>query len=256
MTIVMDHTFERLKTGIKGLDDLVEGGFPKGRTILVSGATGTGKSIFGMQFIYKGAVDYGEPGVFVTFDENPDKMREDLLRFGWDIHEEEKKDKVAIIDGSSARAGSPSEEEHLLMPGLDFNKLLVDMIGVCKKLGAKRLVVDSIPAIGQLLEREGDIRRNLLKLSYVLGKTGVTTIITSEIEEQDMKQGPTKFSKYGVEEYVADGVILLNMLSIGSTENRTAYIRKMRGTKHSLAIHPLQINEHGLNIKKAEDIFK
>ncbi|MEM4255531.1 MAG: ATPase domain-containing protein [Candidatus Norongarragalinales archaeon] len=253
----MADGFDRVKTGIKGLDELIEGGIPRGRTVLVSGASGTGKSIFGMEFLYKGATEYNEPGVFVTFDEHPDKIRQDMLRFGWNIAEEEKHDKIAILDGSSAKIGAPSDEEHLLMPGLDFNKLLVEMLATARKVGAKRLVVDSIPAMGQLLEKEGDIRKNILKLSYTLGKSGITSILTSEIEEQDAsKTGSLKFSKYGVEEYVADGVILLNMLSIGSSENRTAYIRKMRGTKHSLAFHPFAITEHGLQVKKTEDVFK
>ncbi|MFH1056662.1 MAG: ATPase domain-containing protein [Candidatus Micrarchaeota archaeon] len=252
----MGDGFDRVKTGVKGLDELIEGGFQRGRTILVSGATGTGKSIFGMQFIYKGAEDYNEPGVFVTFDENPNKIREDMLRFGWNIKEEEKKEKMAIVDGTSARAGSPSDEEYTLVSGLDFNRLLVEIAGVIRKIGAKRLVIDSIPAMGQLLEKEGDIRRNILKLAFTVSKAGVTTILTSEIEEQDIKGGLFKFSKYGVEEYVADGVILLNMLSMGSMESRTMYIRKMRGTKQSLTIHPVTITDHGINVKKAEDIFK
>jgi len=253
----MSDGFDRVKTGIKGLDELIEGGIPRGRTVLLSGATGTGKSIFAMEYIYKGATEYNEPGVFVTFDENPNKIRQDMLRFGWNITEEEKHDKIAILDGSSAKIGAPSEEEHLLMPGLDFNKLLVEMLGTCRKVGAKRLVVDSIPAMGQLLEKEGDIRKNILKLSYTLSRSGITSILTSELEEQDVgKSGSLKFSKYGVEEYVADGVILLNMLSIGSSENRTAYIRKLRGTKHSLAFHSFTISEHGVTIKKVEDIFK
>ena len=132
----------------------------------------------------------------------------------------------------------------------------MEILAVVRKIGAKRLVIDSIPAMGQLLEKEGDIRRSILKLAFTVSKAGITTIITSEIEEQDVKSGAVRFSKYGVEEYIADGVILLNMLTIGASDSRTAYIRKMRGTKHSLAVHPLQIDDHGLTVKKAEDVFK
>jgi len=249
----MPYQIERTKTGIKGLDELLEGGFPAGRTILLSGASGTGKSILAMQFIYKGALDYNEPGVFVTFDENPDKIRQDMLKFGWDLAALEKKGKLAILDGTSGRAGVPSDEEHVIMPGLDFNRLLVN---TARKIGARRLVIDSIPAMGQLLDKEGDIRRNILKLAFSVSKADVTTIITTELEEQDVKAGFAKFSKYGVEEYIADGVILVNMLTIGSDENRTIYIRKMRGTKHSLAIHPMHIESTGITVMKAEDIFK
>ena len=249
---------ERVPTGIPGLDELIQGGFPRKRSILISGACGTGKSILSMQFLYKGVLDYGEPGVFVTFDEMPEKIRQDMLNFGWDLPELEKNDLLAIVDATSARVGTPSEEEHSLLPGqLDIDRLLVEILQVCRRIGARRLVIDSIPAMAFQLERESEIRKAILKLVYVVAKTGITSILTSEVTEQGAGTGgPIKFSKYQVEEYVADGVLVMGFLGTGSQATRTLYIRKLRGTKHSLEIHPIEITDQGIVVKRVEDVFK
>lgn len=248
---------ERVETGVFGLDELLAGGLPKGRMILVSGACGTGKSIFSMQFIYKGALDHDEPGVFVTFDEMPEKIRQDMLQFGWNIKELEEQEKMAIIDATSARAGTPSEEENAILPGqFDLDRIIVEVLSVARKINAKRIVIDSIPAMAFRLENANEIRRAVLKLAYMVARSGMTAIITSEVEEQSLSSGQAiKFSKYEVEEYVADGVIMLNFLGVGSQSTRTMYIRKMRGTKHSLEIHPLEITDKGMEIRKIEEVF-
>src|SRR3989338_4466692 len=137
---------ERVTTGIQGLDDMIEGGFPKGRTILVSGACGTGKSILSMQFLYHGALEKNEPGVFVTFDESPENIRSDMLRFGWNLAELEKHQLFALVDGASARAGTASPEQNALNPGdLDINRVLMEVLTIARRIGAKRIVIDSIP---------------------------------------------------------------------------------------------------------------
>ncbi|MEM0475632.1 MAG: ATPase domain-containing protein [Candidatus Norongarragalinales archaeon] len=247
----------RVATGIPGLDALIEGGFPRGRTILVSGGCGTGKSIFGMQYLYRGLVDYEEPGVFVTFDEMPSKIREDMLKFGWSLKELEKNDLLAILDATSAKAGTASEEEHALTPGkMDFDTVLLEVLNVCRKTSAKRLVIDSIPAMGLHSDSLTETRRNILKLAYVLNRTGLTTILTTETPESAVGSGAMHLSRYGVEEYIADGVILLSTLAIGSQVNRALYVRKMRGTKHDMGVHPMEITEKGIVVKKMEDVFK
>jgi KaiC/GvpD/RAD55 family RecA-like ATPase len=249
---------ERIKTGIYGLDELMEGGFPKGRNILISGASGTGKSIFATQFIYRGAMEYKEPGVMVTFDEVLGKVRQDMLNFGWNLKEAEKQRKLVLIDASSARAASPSEEEHALLPGeLDFDKVLIDTMRTVREIGAKRLVFDSIPALAYQYEKESDIRKAILKLSFIIAKAGLTSVITSEVPEQTFGAGAMQFSKFGVEEYIADGVILLSFLGVGERATRTMYVRKMRGSRHSLEIHPMEIVPgKGIVVKKLEDVFK
>ncbi len=226
-----------MPTGVEGLDELIEGGIPKRRMVLVSGATGTGKTVLSTQFLYKGAVEYDEPGIFVTLDERPDILREDMLQFGWDLAEEEAKDMIRIIDASIAKIGFPSEEiYHMPESGFDLDKLLIEIVKSAKEMGAKRIVVDSLPALGFRYTSEAEIRNAVLKVSYVLRKTGLTAIITSEIEE-----GSKRFSKFGVEEFVADGVIVLAFPGSMGPAPRTLHIRKMRGTDHSPHIHPVEI---------------
>src|SRR3989338_4362172 len=125
---------KRVPTGIVGLDELLEGGFPEGRAILLSGGCGTGKTIFCTQYIHNGAKKYNEPGIYVTLDERPDLIREDMLRFGWDLHEHEEKNLLQIIDGSIAKIGIPSEEIFSLpVTGFDLDKLLLEIMRVSKR---------------------------------------------------------------------------------------------------------------------------
>ena len=238
----------RIPTGITGFDELIEGGIPEGRSILITGGTGTGKTIFGIQYLYNGAKKYNEPGIYVTLDERPELIRQDMSRFGWDLRKLEEADKLQIIDGSLAKVGIPSEEE-FAMPatGFDIDKLLLEIMRTTKRIGAKRLVIDSIPALGLNFESDGEIRNAILKLSYLLMRIGITTLITSEIAE-----GDNKFGKYGIEEFVVDGVIVLHYMGIGTRSNRTLHIRKMRATKHSEDLHPIEIGTRGISIKKVD----
>ena len=242
----------RVATGITGLDELIEGGIPEGRTILISGGTGTGKTIFCTQFLYQGAKKYNEPGIYVTLDERPDLIRQDMARFGWDLRKIEDENLIQIIDGSLAKIGLPSEEE-FSMPatGFDIDKLLLEIMRTTKRIGAKRLVIDSIPALGLNFDGDIQVRNAILKLSYLLMRIGVTTMMTSEIPE-----GSNQFGKYGIEEYVVDGVIVLHYRGIGTRSSRTLEIRKMRATKHSENLHPLQITQKGIVIQKVDKEYE
>lgn len=242
---------DRIKTGITGLDELIEGGFPKGRNILISGACGTGKSIFAMQYIYKGAVELNEPGIFVTFDEMPDKIRQDMLRFGWNVKEAEDQGKMAIIDATSARAGQISQEEHSFgRATYDRNEFITKLSNTIREVKAKRITIDSTSAIGFQMESGKDgIRQEILAINYLMSYIGMTTLLTSEIPQQP-PEDTRQFSKYSVEEYVADGVIVLNF--IGGMNPRRLFIRKMRGTKHSEQVHSIDITDKGLIVKKSQ----
>ncbi|MBU1120955.1 MAG: ATPase domain-containing protein [archaeon] len=243
----------RVKSGVTGLDELIGGGYPTGRSTLVTGACGTGKTIFCVQYIYMGASKYNEPGVYVTLDERPALVREDVMQFGWDLKKYEDKDLIHIIDGSVARIGMPSEEEYTLpMTGFDLDKLLLEIMRVTKRIGAKRVVIDSIPALGFNFADENEIRKAILKLSYMLMRIGVTSLMTSEIAE-----GGNKFGKYEVEEYVVDGVVVLHYSGVGGGgTNRTLHIRKMRATKHSENLHPITITNKGVTVHKLEDVYE
>ena len=240
----------RIKTGIKGFDELVEGGLPEGRSFLISGGTGTGKTIFATQFLISGAL-MNEPGIYLTLDERPELIREDMLRFGWNLRQLEDSGKLQIIDGTIAKVGIPSDEEFSLpATGFDLDKLLLELMRAIKKIRAKRVVIDSIPALGLNFQSEHEVRKAVLKIVYLLARAGVTTLMTTEVSE-----GSKQFGKYGVEEYVADGVIVLHYMGIGTQSNRTLHIRKMRATKHSEDLHPMQISETGLIIHKVEDDY-
>ncbi len=241
----------RVKTGVRGLDALIEGGFPENRTIIVSGGTGTGKTIFSTQYLVEGARQYNEPGVLVTLDERPDLIREDVSRFGWDLGELERKKMLSIIDGSIAKVGLPSDEEFSLpVTGFDLDKLLLEIMRAVKQVRAKRVVVDSIPGLGFNFENQPEARKAVLKLSYILQRAGVTAILTTEIQE-----GSNRFGKYGVEEYIADGVILLHYLGVGTKSNRTLHIRKMRATKHSEELHPIEFSKTGIVVHKIDEEY-
>jgi len=240
----------RITTGITGFDDLIEGGLPEGRSFLISGGTGTGKTIFAIQFLVNGAMQ-GEPGVYLTLDERPDLIREDMLRFGWNLRQLEDQQQIKIIDGTISKIGIPSDEEFSLpATGFDLDKLLLELMRTIKKIKAKRVVIDSIPALGMNFENEHEIRKAILKIVYLLARAGVTTLLTTEVNE-----GSKQFGKYGVEEFVSDGVIVLHYMGIGTQSNRTLHIRKMRATKHSEDLHPLEITSTGLKVHKVEEDY-
>ena len=241
----------RVATGIPGFDELVEGGLPEGRAFLVSGGTGTGKTIFATQFLINGA-KMNEPGVYLTLDERPDLIREDMLRFGWNLRSFEDKGLLKIVDGTMAKLGIPSDEEFSLpATGFDLDKLLLELMRAIKKIRAKRVVIDSIPALGLNFDNEHEVRKAVLKMVYLLARAGVTTIFTTEINEETKQ-----LSKYGVEEFVADGDVVLHYMGIGTQSNRTLHIRKMRATKHNEDLHPLEITDNGIRVLKVEDDYR
>lgn len=248
---------DRIGTGIYGLDPLVEGGFPKRRNMLVSGACGTGKTIFGLQYLYRGITEQGDIGVYVTLDERPDNIRKDMLRFGWDLKKLENQGKLAIIDAASAKIGAPSDEKYSLPEaGIDVDRLILRIMQICDQIGATKLVIDSTSGLGLRIGEEEEVRRAILKINTMLASSKVSALILSEIPEQAFGSGPMQFSKYGVEEYIADGVIVLHYLGIGAESNRSLFVRKMRGTKHVEDILPMTITAKGISVKKPEEIYK
>jgi len=220
---------KRISTGIPGLDGLIEGGFVRGCVYLLTGGTGTGKTIFGAQFLWHG-LQKGETGVYITLEEDPVDIKEDVAHFGWDFEKFEKRGLCKII------YHDPSQVNNL-------GSVMSTEIGALK---ARRLVIDSTAVMGLTIEKPSLIRRRLVGLVNSL-KThdGTTALIISEIPE-DSKA----LSRFGVEEFVADGVIVLNYLGIGEEYNRSLLIRKMRRTNHGKDIYPFEITGKGIMIKK------
>lgn len=244
------NVINRLSTGIPGLDELIEGGLPRKRSFLVSGATGAGKTIFSMQYLYQGAYLYGEPGIYVTLDERPDLIREDMLKFGWNIKRMEDEKKIVLLDATVTRLGLDSGEQATYSEtSFDHKKLLLEIIRQVKETNAKRIVIDSIATLGVYFKDQDMIREAIMEMIYVFSKLGLTAVLVSELDPST-----NKYSKYGVEEYIADGVFVLKYLDTGIQGiNRTMLIRKMRATKHSSEIHPMEITDNGAVIKSIDD---
>ncbi len=246
-----EYKIERVKSGIPGLDELVGGGFPKNTTVLVTGSTGTGKTTFGAQFIYNGAAEYGEPGVFVTLEERAQDLRRETRTFGWDLKKYEEEGLIAIIDGVSSTVGLPSEEKFVLEDRLNVENFLRYIYRVVKAINAKRLVIDSVPSIAFRLKEEAQIREVLLKLNTILLEMGVTSILTTEAP--DPKAG--KISRYGIEEYISRGLILLDFRERDVELKRYLLIRKMRETKHSMRKYPFEITNRGIVVYPSGEMY-
>jgi KaiC/GvpD/RAD55 family RecA-like ATPase len=241
---------ERTTTGIHGLDGLINGGFIPGRSILLAGSPGTGKTTFGLQFICEG-IKNGENGVVLSLEEEPNTWREDMKNYGYDIASLEQEDKLRVIDASLIKIGLESDEKYSLAPQeFDMNHILSRIIKEARQINAKRVLVDSLPALDILYpDNPQQIRSEILKLNYLFKANGLTTMLISEISE-----GDNSYSRHGVEDYIVDAVITLHYLSLGSQSGRTLVIRKMRGSSHSEDIHPMEfVDGKGLIVKKVED---
>lgn len=235
-----------VETGIPGLDLILGGGLPRGRTILVSGPAGAGKSTFGLQFLYHGIVSGGESGIFVSFDEHPEHVREECLNYGWNLKALEEQNLLVIIDGFSPRAGVSSNEKY--QTPVDVDELSMRLVEIIDQTSAERVVIDSITALALSMENEQQIRRQILKLSAIMSSLDCTTILTSE-----MKGG--EVSRFGVEEFMSQGVIVLNYEFKKSFATRSLNIRKMRGIRHNMAQYPFVITSKGIIVYSDEQFY-
>lgn len=241
-------TIERVKSGVWGLDEVLEGGFPKGARVLVAGGTGTGKTICCAQYVHSGATRFGEPGVFVCTEEPPSELRNNMMRFGWDFKKLEESKKIAIVDAVYSRLGSEDGEQSGLQNILyNLRAKLSEVKILVEQLGAKRLVVDSLPGFGFRVTDTHTLREIFLEIGLLLKDVGCTTLMTTEIVD-----GSGLISRYGIEEFLATGVVILSLEKNGGEMSRKLFIRKMRGTSHSLRDYRLTIGINGANVFEAE----
>ncbi|RMF91778.1 MAG: EVE domain-containing protein [Methanobacteriota archaeon] len=218
----------RAPTGIQGLDDILEGGFPINSTILITGGPGAGKTILCLQFLLYG-VEHGEPGVFISMDERPDDLRKEALKFGWDLTKYEEEGKLVIVDVSYPRSGLPSKEKYQLEMPFTLDMIVRKVYEVISEIGAKRVIIDSLPAFGLHFEDEAEVRIAIHRLNNLLLSSGCTSIITSEIIP-----GNEGVSRFGVEEFIARGIILMEIYREGKEFHRAMTVLKMRETNYEL----------------------
>ena len=228
-----DGKVDRQATGIPGFDELVQGGIPRNSLNLLSGSSGTGKTTFGGQFIYNGAVK-GEPGIYISLEEEPEQIAQNWEYFGWNVKDLIKQKKLSIVQPELYK----------------YDILLRTIEDEIDRIKAKRVVVDSISLIGMFFQDLFQIRKNILDFNRMLKRLGTTTLAISEIDE-----GSEKLSTYGVEEYIVDGIIVLHYVRQGNAYTRAVSVRKMRATQHSTKIHPVRITNKGMIAYPNEELF-
>lgn len=208
---------------------MVDGGVIKGEVILLAGTTGSGKTIFSTQFIYNGVTRYGEKGVYATFEEDEASLQRNMLKLGMDLKKLEKTGRIKVV-------GLQAMKEAGLNANLDY------ILETVRELKADRLVIDSITALFMGTGEQFEYR-TLMHLFYkILKKIGCTTIMTCSIPAGSATLG------LGIEEFIADSVIILENVLAGAELKTRFLIRKMRGTSHSRTYHDVLIGERGLKI--------
>jgi len=223
-------SISKLEVGIGGFDDIAVGGVPKGRTTLVTGSTGTAKTVFCCQFLAEGIRKYNQNGVFVTFEERPDDIRANTHSFGWDIEEWERNKAWAFVDVSQ------QSQETIVSGPFDLDALIARISHAVEQVGAQRVALDSLAAVFARFNNHAIIRVELFRIVSALREIGVTTIMTAE---RDSEYGPV--ARYSIEEFVADNVIILRNVLQGERRRRTMEILKFRGAFHHKGEYPFAI---------------
>ena len=221
----------RLRTGIPGFDVIAEGGLPAGRTTLIAGTAGSAKTVFSCHFLASGIRDAGEAGVFVTFEDRPEDIRRNMLGMGWDIAAWERAGKWAFVD-----AAPHSGEDATVVGEYDLGALLARTEHAVRKVGAQRVSIDSVNALFARFTDHSLLRAELHRISYTLKEMGVTSVFTAE-----RTQEYGEVSRWGIEEFVTDNVIILRNLLQEERRRRTVEILKFRGAVHQRGEFPFTV---------------
>jgi len=253
---------ELVRTGIDGLDKVLGGGIPRGRCVLVMGGPGTGKTTLCLQFLYNGAVEFGENGIYITLQESPEHIRKDMLKIGLDFEILEEEDRLRIIDYSasaylssiSERVVGYSSESFLQMEKSEemaekFGNLIKSIKETAREIQAQRIVLD--PITGLMFQEPDPIMRRIKThgLFQAINETGCTSLVVSEARVSEAGRD------YQAEEYFANGVILLQNFGERGTVVRGISVLKMRGVAHDLQPRPCQIGKKGIIVFPDEKIF-
>ncbi len=238
--------------GVKGVDPLLDGkGVPKGSSVLLLGAPGSGKTIFSLQYLHSGIAE-GESAVYLSMDEDPERLIANAKQMGVDLTKPVKEGKIAIVDASPIRL-LPAK---IKIGGAEvggrefaFSTMISSLADAVKKVGASRLVVDPISTLIVHFSDEYNRRIAFLDLIAAASKTKCTTIFVDELNDAQL-QRPHIF-----EEFLTQGVIVLSKILSGSTFTRVFSVEKMRGVAHDTQPHPYRITEHGIEVFPSEQIF-
>lgn len=229
---------ERVKTGIPGLDEILNGGIPKRNIVLLSGGPGTGKSIFSYQYLWNG-LQMGEPGIFVALEEHPVQVRVNMAQFGWDVRRYEREGLFAIVDAFTGGIGEAAKRERYVVSDIDnLDEFLEVLKTAIKDTNAQRIAVDSVSTL--YLAKPALARKIVMSLKRVLAGLGLTGILVSQVSVTERG-----FGGPGVE-HAADGIIRLDLDEVDGQLVRSLIVWKMRGTSHSLRRHRFDITDKGI----------
>jgi circadian clock protein KaiC len=226
---------EKCPSGIPGLEEITGGGLPRGRPTLVCGTAGCGKTLFGMEFLVKGATEYGEPGVFMAFEETAEELTKNVRSLGFDLDELAEQDLLSVDHVHLERSEIEETGEY------DLEALFIRLGFAIDSIGAKRVVLDTLEVLFGSLSDEGILRAELRRLFRWLKDKGVSAIITAE-------RGDGALTRHGLEEYVSDCVILLDHRVTEQVSTRRLRIVKYRGSSHGTNEYPFLIHEGGVDV--------
>jgi len=226
---------EKAPTGIAGLDEITLGGLPRGRPTLVCGTAGCGKTLMAMEFLVRGAMEFGEPGVFMSFEEGTEELTQNVRSLGFDLGELERQEKL-VLDYVHVERGEIEENGEY-----DLEGLFIRLGFAIDSIGAKRVVLDTIEILFGGLENQGILRAELRRLFGWLKDRGVTAVITGE-------RGEGMLTRHGLEEYISDCVILLDHRVSDQQAIRRLRVVKYRGSVHGTNEYPFLIDERGIEV--------
>jgi circadian clock protein KaiC len=229
------NTLRKTLTGVEGLDEITNGGLPAGRTTLVCGSAGSGKTVLGMEFLVHGILDYGEPGVFMAFEETEKDLAQNVASFGYDLDQLQKDGTLTIDHVFIERSEIEETGEY------DLEGLFIRIGNAVDTIKAKRVVLDTIEVLFAGLKNQSIIRAELRRLFRWLKDRGLTAIVTGE-------RGEGMLTRYGLEEYVADCVILLDHRVSEQLSTRRLRIVKYRGSLHGTDEYPFLMGETGVSV--------
>ena len=242
-------------TGVQGLDDLLNGGIPEKRVVLIVGGPGSGKTILASQFLYKGISDYNKNGIFVSLDEGKDHYYSEMKSFGWDFAKAEEEGKFAFLDATKMsraamlRERLVSEAKSLRGKQLQIDKLVEKIETLIDEVDAQRVVLDTLATLFHRFPDPIERRIGVVDLVESLSELNITTLITTELGRLTLDREVT------IEEYMAHGVILLQTLFEGGVTSRALQIVKMRGTKINPNLVPYTIDNTGIEIFPDVSLF-
>lgn len=222
----------QMMTGIDGLDQITHGGLPAGRTTLVTGTAGSGKTLLAIQFVVTGILRFQQPGVICTFEESPDDLASNVRSLGWDLPAMIDDGRLAVVD-----ATVPVMEQTVEAGAYDLSALLARIEHAVARTGATRVVLDAVGSLFSQLCDATVVRRELRRVSAGLRRLGVTALVTIERAEED---GP--LGRFGVEEFVADNVLIVRNRIDEERRRRTLEVLKLRGCLHDKGEFPFTID--------------